>query len=216
VANDYDRDLYWTRLAEQLGVSSERLLSMAPRPGARASRGAARRSTGDEKISTEQLGAALAGGQVNGLEEHLLALILQNANLREFAEAVPREHFLDTANRELFTAWRDFPKLDAASERLNADLAEKEARLKATALPPSDHSKRVSEVTLCVRRLHERYMRHVLQLTELALQDQEQSLGDEEREQLRNETLDPSSHLKKVFEAGFHRTGVTHATQAND
>jgi DNA primase len=216
VSNDYDRDLYWTQLAEQLAVPSERLMSMAPRPGSRASRGASRRSTGTEKISTEQLGAALAGGQANGLEEHLLALVLQDDNLREFAEAVPREHFLDTANRELFTAWRDFPKLDATPDVLNTELAAKEARLRAVALPPSDHSKRVSEVTLCVRRLSERYMRHVVQLTELALQDQEPSLADEEREQLRNEILDPSSQLKKVFEAGFHRTGVTYATQAND
>lgn len=200
VTNDYDRDAYWERLAGLLGVSTERLRSMASRPGLRARR--SRNATGGsrgEAISKEQMGAALSG-VLTGIEEHVLAIILQRPELREFAEAIPSEHFLDTANRELFTTWVRFPKLDEMTLALSPDLAANAALLRSVAPPPSDHAQRVSEITQCARRLRERYMRNLLKLTEIALN--EESLDVEERELLRNKTLDPTDSLRKVFEAG--------------
>ena len=206
VANDYDRDAYWEQLAGLLDVSTERLRSMASRPAPRARRGrtrsnsGARRSSG-EPISSEQMGAVL-NGVVTGIEEHVLALVLQRPELREFAEAIPAEYFLDTANRELFTTWTRISTLDEMLAALSPELAESAARLLTVAAPPSDHAVRVSEMTQCARRMRERYMRNLLKLTEIALKDEEESLEGEEREQLRSMTLDPSDHLKKVFEAG--------------
>ncbi len=203
VDNDYDRDAYWEKLAGLLEVSPERLRSMASRPGARTFRPRARSGAGsdDSSISTQQLGAALSGAEI-GIEEHLLALVLQHPELREFAEAVPAEHFLGTVNRELFTQWVRIPTLDEMLLALGPDLADKAAKIQSVEFPPSDHARRVEEATQCVRRLRERYMRNLLRLTEVALKEEENSLEGEEREQLRSRVLDPSDHLKKVFQAG--------------
>jgi hypothetical protein len=177
---------------------------MAPRTAAR-SRTTSRSSTGrggGEKIATEQLGAVLSTGSANGLEEHLLALLLQRDELREYAEAMPAEHFLDTVNREMFTAWRRLHTLEEITEAVSSDLAETLGRLRSAKLQDSDLQRRIDEVTQCVRRMRERYLRHVLQAAEMALQEQEQSVEGEERESLRNKTLDPSDHLRKLFKAG--------------
>lgn len=203
--NDYDRDMYWERLAGMLDVSTERLRSMTSRPASPSKRSRQTGRTGRssaEVISTSQMGTVL-GETTGGIEEHVLALVLQHPELREFAEATPAEHFLDTANRELFTAWTQIPTLEELLESLSEDLAEKAVRLQAATVPPSDHSVRVNEITQCVRRLRERYMRNLLKLTEMALKEVEESLNDEEREQLRNKTLGPSDHLKNVFKAGI-------------
>lgn len=204
VDNDYDRDRYWERLAELLEVSTERLRSMAPRPGSSGGRSGSRSSRGQSReasISAAQLSAVLGSATV-GIEEHLLGLVLKHPELREFAEAVPTEHFLDTANRELFTHWARITTLEEMLEALTSDLAEKATNLQSVEFPPSDHARRVEEVTQCVRRLRERFMRNVLKLAEVTLKEEESSLEGEEREQLRNRTLDPSDHLKNVFQAG--------------
>lgn len=203
VDNDYDRDAYWERLAGFLDVSTERLRSMAPQPGSRTlrQRSGANRGRKEKSISSDQLSAVL-GNTAVGIEEHLLALVLGHPELREFAEAVPSEHFLDTVNREVFTHWARISTLDEMLDALSDELVEKANQLQSVGFPPSDHAKRVDEVTQCVRRLRERYMRHLLSLTEIALKEGESSLEGEEREQLRSRTLDPSDHLKKVFQAG--------------
>jgi DNA primase len=201
LSNDYDQDQHWEQLATLLDVSTERLRSMAARPSTRSGAG---RRTGPkpaEAISTDQLGAVLSR-TINGIEEHVLALVFQWPELREFAEAIPAEHFLDTVNRELFVAWKKFCPTDEMSETVSADLAEVVARLQSVTIPPSDHAQRVREMTQCVRRLRERFMRNLLTLTEVALKEQEGILEQEQREELRNKTLDPSDSLKKVFEAG--------------
>ncbi len=204
VDNDYDRDVYWERLATLLDVSTERLRSMASRSGSRPSFQAARidqRRSGDDSVSATQLGTILGSAEV-GIEEHLLVLVLERPELREFAEAVPPQHFLDTVNRELFTRWAQMPTLDEMLDALSPDVAEKAGRLRTVELPPSDHARRVEEITQCVRRLRERYMRSLLRDAETALKEEENSLEGEEREQLRNRTLDPSDQLNKVFQAG--------------
>lgn len=203
VNNDYDRDRYWEKLAQLIDVSTERLRSMAPKPASSSNRSRPRSSQAGKEnaISTNQLSAALGAG-VTGVEEHLLALIFQRPELKEFVEAIPPEHFLDTANRELFTCWNRVHTLEEMSKELSSDLAEKASHLQAVAAPPSDHARRVSEVTQCVRRLRERYMRTLLRDAEVALKEVENSLEGEEREALRSRTLDPSDHLKKVFKAG--------------
>ncbi len=204
VDNDYDRDIYWERLSTLLEVSTERLRSMAPRTVPRFGKGGSAASSGrfrKESISTDQLGAALTGTAAN-IEEHVLALVFQCPELREFVEAIPSDYFLDTVNRELFTRWVRVTTLDEMLETLSDDLTEQATRLQSLSIPPSDHARRVGEVTLCARRLRERYMRNLLKLTEITLKEEENTLEGEEREQLRNRTLDPSDHLKKVFQAG--------------
>lgn len=194
LSNDYDRDQHWEQLATLLDVSAERLRSMAAKPSRTGSKTV-------EEISTAQLGAVLSR-TINGIEEHVLALVFQWPELREFAEAIPAEHFLDTANREIFTAWAKFATLDEMLEALSPDLVELVSSLQSVTIPPSDHAQRVREITQCVRRLRERYIRNLLTLTEVALKEQEGLLETEQREELRNKTLDPSDSLKKVFQAG--------------
>ena len=201
VTNNFDQDEYWTRLAKMAGVTTERLRSMVQPAAAgvrRGSRRPARGARGDNRIATEQLGSVLDNAQ-EGLEEYLLALIIQREDLREFAAAVPSEHFLNSANREIFTLWQESTTLDSLPESAEAELGERIARFQARAFPPSDQVRRVNEVNQCVRRLRERHLRHVLQLAEKALQEQEPLLEGEEREELRNRTIGPSLRLKQLF-----------------
>ena len=199
--NDYDRDQHWEQLAKLLDVSAERLRSMAAKPITRSRTARRSGSKPSEEISTAQLGEVLSR-TVSGIEEHVLALVLQWPELREFAEAIPPEHFMDTANRELFVTWAKYSTVDEMQESLSPDLGDMVVSLQAVAVPPSDHAQRVREINQCVRRLRERFMRNLLTLTEVALKEQEGLLEKEQRDELRNKTLDPSDSLRKVFEAG--------------
>ncbi len=203
LANDYDRDRYWERLGTRLDVSAERLRSMASAsiPRSAAGRGNAVRRSSEKPVSTEQLGAVL-GSASGGIEEHLLALCFEWPDLREYAEAVPSEHFLDTANRELFTWWQSNSTLDSDERDLSPDLDERYLALRSINLPPSDAIQRVTDVTQCVRRMRERFYRHLLEDHGSILEATEGELDDEGRERLRGKTLDLSENLKKVFHAG--------------
>lgn len=201
VPNDYDRDRYWSRTAGLAGVTEQRLKTIVDRPRSAYPSGAYRRKgnrsglAGPARISSQQASAALESSTGSPLEEHLLSLVLQMDDLREFAVAMPAEFFHESDNRALFTAWQSSSTLGGLSDELGEDLTEKVHRLAERALPPSDQARHVEDVTQCVMRLRERHFRRIKELES----EQLQQLEGEEAKELLDRSLQPNENLRKVM-----------------
>ena len=172
IENSFEQDRYLTKLGELLSVPPERLRSMmqGPRPIPRGTRmgmgrraAPARRST-EERLDPAQVSNALDAANENGLEEHLLTLVLNYDNLRDYATGVPEDHFRDSGNRAIFTMWRTALTLDEVHSSMDDHLAGRVDQLKSKPLPPGDHLLKVQDVSQTVRRLHERHLRHMKRL----------------------------------------------------
>ncbi|MCH8909599.1 MAG: DNA primase [Chloroflexi bacterium] len=201
VPNDYDRDRYWLSTARLAGVTEQRLKTIVDRPRSSYSRGAYRRGgnrskvAGPARISPQQASAALESSVGSPLEEHLLSLVLQFDDLREYAVAMPAEFFHESDNRALFTAWQSSSTLGELSDELGDDLTEKMHRLAERTLPPSDQARHVEDVTQCVMRLRERHFRRIKELET----EQLKQLEGEEAEELLDRSLHPNENLRKVM-----------------
>ncbi len=60
----------------------------------------------------------------NAREEYLLALLLQNPELKNEIEELSPEYFESTENREIFNAWREVKELSSLKEKLNPAIHE--------------------------------------------------------------------------------------------
>ena len=201
IPNDYDQDRYWSRTARLAGVTEQRLKTIVDKPRGAYPRGAYRaggnrsRVAGPDRISPRQASAALESSAGNPLEEHLLSLVLQIDDLREYAIAMPAEFFHESDNRALFTAWQSSSTLGELSDELGDELTEKMHRLAERTLPPSNQALHVEDVTQCVMRMRERHYRHI---KELETEQLKQLEGEEARELL-DRSLQPNENLRKVM-----------------
>ncbi len=196
VPNDYDRDRHWSSTARLAGVSEQRLKTIVDKPRSAYRRGGNRlRPTGPARISPQQASAALESSVGSPLEEHLLSLVLQMDDLREYAIAMPAEFFHESDNRALFTAWQSSSTLGGLSDELGDDLTEKMHRLAERTLPPSDQARHVEDVNQCVMRLRERHFRRI---KELETEQLKQLEGEEARELL-DRSLHPNENLRRVM-----------------
>ncbi len=205
VTNDYDRDRYWATTAKLVGVTEQRLKSIVDKPrllsrSRSRSNSSARRGNKSQfvdtgRISSQQVTEVLGSSGGDPLEEHLLTLVLQREDLREFALAMPPEFLHGTDNRALFTAWQSSSTLDEISHELGDELTEKAHRLVERELPPSDQARYVADVTQCVMRLRERHFRGIKKL-------QTERFGElegEEAQELLNQSLLPNENLRRVM-----------------
>jgi hypothetical protein len=113
----------------------------------------------------------------------LLALLFAYPELREHALAVPPEHFLDSAYRAVFTLWKRVNTMEAVIESADEETADIVEQLRGRALPPADRATMIDDITQCVRRLHERYLR---------------SLKSQERGVFASSANDPRADIKEV------------------
>jgi DNA primase len=232
VSNSYEQDGYLTLLARKMGVREERVRAMLVRPAASpARRDRPRQTERVERLAASQVAAALASSDDDAIEDHLLALVLQREELREYALAVPEEHFRNSTNREIFILWRggppaagpalrSFDKLRTAQDQDGAftaplpdnPLSGKIERLQRRALPPTDHLQRVEAINQCVRRLRERHLRFLKTLEEKAFSESAPPHDRERQEALYQRALDSNSRLRQVFSGpGNAGTGPRHA-----
>ena len=217
VTNSYEQDRYWTLLSQKMGVPEERLRAMLTRPaadGAATVGGQSRRSTASRRmqeregrLASSQVAAALESSGQDAVEEYLLSLLLRHEDLRDYALAVPDEHFRDSTIRELFTLWRSSSLPDAQQTPREGPLGGKIEHLLSRQLPPADHLQRVDAVNQCVRRLRERHLRMIKDMEEKAFSELEPLLPQEQREELRQRSLESNSRLRQVF-TGPGRTGA--------
>jgi len=189
IENQYEQDRCITRIENLLGIPRERL----PRPPRRR-RPAARAApvaVADEFRDTDP----------NEPEAYSLALVFANPQLREYALAVPEDHFLDSAYRAAFTLWKRSNTMNSLMESADEDLADLIDRLRARPLPPADQPTMVEDITHCVRRLHERYLRFLKSQEEgiLASSARDPRADIEEVDRRSLEILRSGDSLRKVF-----------------
>ncbi len=205
VGNAFEQDRYLTRLAEIISVSSERLRSMMRGARQHGTYGRPQhrprnaRTQPEERLDPSQIGKALEASSENGLEEHLLSLVLSNEDLRDYATAMPEEHFLDSGNRTIFTTWRTSHTLTGFAASADDQLAGRIERLKSKPLPPCDHLTKVQDVSQTVRRLHERYLRRLKQLQKEAFAQMGPGAPADELLKMRQRAAATDSDLKLVF-----------------
>lgn len=191
IKNDYDQDRYWSTTAKLANVTEQRLKSIVDKPHL---------PYGSQFIDSSIISSNQASDVLNisggdALEEHLLALVLQLDDLREYAIAMPPEFLHQSDNRALFTAWQSSPKLGEMSHELGEDLTQKSHRLSEHKLPPSDQARRVEDVTQCVMRLRERHFRQIKKLQTERFKE----LEGEEAAELLDQSLIPNENLRKVM-----------------
>ncbi|MSQ08966.1 MAG: DNA primase [Dehalococcoidia bacterium] len=217
VSNTYEQDRYLTSLAKSMGVPEQRLRAMLTRPAAgpaaTAGEGSRRQASPrrtrerEGRIAPSQVAAALESSGQDAIEEYLLSLLLRHEDLRDYALAVPDEHFRDAANRELFTQWRSSSLTALLQAPREGPPGGKIDQLLSRQLPPADHLQRVDAVNQCVRRLRERHLRMIKGLEVKAFSELEPLLPEGQREELRKQSLDSNSRLRQVF-TGPGRTGT--------
>ncbi len=200
VQNTYEQDRYWTLLARKMGVPEERVRAMLNRPAAGAGpRRAPHRQQREERLAASQVAAALGAAPEDAIEDHLLALLLAYPDLREYALAVPPEHFRDAAAREVFAAWSRSPETGMPQPPIDDPLASKIEHLKNAVLPPSDQLQRVEAVSQCVRRLRERHLRLMKTLEMQAFSGPRDQISEQQMEDLLRRATEADSRLRQVF-----------------
>ena len=151
ITNGYDQDRYWSMMARLAEVTPERLKTIVDKPAAGTNiRGTSRVPSKASSISPGQVNAALEQG--DSLEEHMLSLVMQIDDLREYAVEMPDEYFHQSDNRALFTAWQGSSKLTENVEELGPELTEKAQQLRNRELPPLNQARHVDDITQCIMR----------------------------------------------------------------
>ena len=195
--NQYEQERCLTRLSEILGVARERL----PQPP--------RRRRPAARAAPVAVADEFRDADPNEPEAYSLALVFANPQLREYALAVPEDHFLDSAYRAAFTLWKRSNTMNSLMESADEDLADLIDRLRARPLPPADQPTMVEDITHCVRRLHERYLRFLKSQEEgiLASSARDPRADIEEVDRRSLEILRSGDSLRKVFaETGLGAT----------
>ena len=194
ITNGYDQDRYWSMMAKLAEVTPERLKTIVDKPAAgRNIPSRSRLSSRHSLISPGQVSAALEQG--DSLEEHMLSLVMQIDDLREYAIEMPDEYFQESANRALFIAWQGSSKLAENVEELGPELMEKAQQLRNRKLPPSNQARHVDDITQCIMRLKERHFRLVKKLEA----DRFKEIEGQETEDLLDRALVPNENLRTVM-----------------
>lgn len=133
--------------------------------------------------------------QHNPLEEHLLALLLQNPQLKEEVQDLTQEHLSKPENRELFTWLLHCDTIEMLRDTLDAELLEHLDRILLTPLPPAEQAKQRQDLRQCLRRLKERRLRELKQEEALRLAQ----ATEDELEQEKDNVLAINESIRKLF-----------------
>ena len=203
-SDPFQQDHYFQKLASMLGVNEATL---------KASMELARPRTAPRVGRSRQPGASATPFdrlEHDPMEEHCLALLLQEREwagggvqvdsdgywLTEAAVGLRPEHFRRVENREVFTNWTKCSTLESLQWALDDELSAHLEHLLGKALPPMDRKVRESDLSNCIRRLEERYLRELKH--EEALRLNEASLDDLQEQQ--DTILDTNERIRQVFQ----------------
>ena len=173
IPNHFEQDRYFRNLAEMLGVSEATLEASMGRP--RPQRPV--RSTGRTAAVAATPFQRL---ERDPLEEHCLALLLQNPNLSPLATDLRADQFLRVENREVFTNWLQGLKM----ELLDQGISNHFSHLTQKPLPPSDLREKETALIHCIQRLQERRLRQLKVEEGLRLSDMDPEEINEHGEEI--------------------------------
>ena len=202
VPNQYEQEAYMTRLAALLDVSLEQLRVSAPRTSiSRRVAGALLREPPGSRSSSDAVASALNPDSANAPEDYLLAVVLQNPEMREYAMGVSEEQFRDPVNRVVFTMLQNSATLEGAGPSGERDVMEKIERLRDKILPPTDQKEMVEAISDCVQRLHQRHIRTIKAEENRLLPNDGKALPDDPQQaaDLAQGLLDTNKQLQHLF-----------------
>ena len=183
----FEQDRHFQDLAQLLGVSEATLEASVgrrpPRKGPSTPRGDTAASTPFQSLEHDPL------------EEHCLALVLQNSRLASMASALRPEHFQRIENREVFTNWLKGSKIELLDQEISAHFA----YLTGKTLLPSDLREKDADLAHCMRRLEERRLRRLKEEEGLCLAH----MDLQEINQHQREILDINSKMEALFRSGI-------------
>ena len=160
IPNHFEQDRYFRNLAEMLGVSESMLEASMGRPRPRRP---VRNAGGTGSVAATPFQPL----ERDPLEEHCLALLLQNPSLSPLAIDLRADQFLRVENREVFTNWLQGLKM----EQLDQGISSHFTYLTEKPLPPSDLREKETALTHCIQRLQERRLRQLKDEEEQRLPD---------------------------------------------
>ncbi len=154
--NAFTQERHFALLADILGVTTEALEASVGRPRAprRAQRRTARTAGGDATTVS-----ALSGDREDSLEDYLVALLLDQPELKEDAAGVPAEYFRRTENREVFTSWQSCNTMEELDDILDESLRQHVEYLSGKDLGPLDRHSAEGALKQCLVRLEQRHLR---------------------------------------------------------
>lgn len=202
VPNQYEQEEYTTRLAALLDVSLEQLRVSAPRTSiARRAAGTLLREPPGSRSSSDAVASALNPDSANAGEDYLLAVVLQNPEMREYAMGVSEEQFRDPVNRVVFTMLENSATLELTVPSGEGDVMEKIERLRGKELPPGDQKEMVEAISDCVQRLHQRHIRTIKAEENRLLPNDGKALPDDPQQaaDLALGVVDTNKQLQHLF-----------------
>lgn len=198
IENQHEQERALTNLANLLGVTTDGLKSSRTEIG------------NDQGNDNPILTSGLKDTSGDSLERHLLSLVLNYPDLREYAIAVPPEQFHQSGHRAIFDAWRGSTKLDRQFNSMDEPMAELIVELKTVHLPPADQETMVQDITHCVLRLHERHLRYLKFEEERVFGDMPTN-SDKRRAELEAQSLETNAGLKAIFAKSGVNTSQKHS-----
>jgi DNA primase len=136
----------------------------------------------------------------NAREEYLLALLLQNPELKNRLELLSPEYFASSENREIFNAWREATDMTSLRDRIDPAIHEHlDAIIKSVVyktLSPTEIERRYAA---CVRELEKRYFQN-LEARRAEIFAQEVASGGQGADiaRLQQEGIEPSTKLREL------------------
>lgn len=202
MGNVFEQDKYFRKLADTLGVSLATLEASMGRPRPRSSSSRFRNRGQAPAASTK----AFEDEKRDPVEEHLLALVLQWPELREFVRDLDPQTLGRWDDRHLFTSWIECSTIERLLQGLEEDLHHRVHYLLSLSVPPMDLRQREQAVKDCFHRLEERWLRNLKAEEALLLQEGEAAEHPGELEQ---RGVDTNERLRQLFHAraGHPRRG---------
>ena len=186
--NDLRRDRYLTQLERMTGIRYEKLESAAK---------AFRTRQTSRKSRPEAVSQAVKPLVSNPLEENYLALLLQHPEFKSRESDLLPEHFEDSANREIFSAWQKGDDASSLRENLDITLQEYLDALISKPILATKLEERYNDYILSLKREYFRNLERKRAAT-LAL-EAETGGAASELTKLKEQGIEASRGLREIF-----------------
>ena len=131
----------------------------------------------------------------NLVERHVLALVVQNENLKNYINEHPEEIFSEIKFRELFTKLKDEEISTLENDKL---LKEFIYELKSISLPKSFEKDLISELNNCINRLYDLHFKRQKREQEKIFYDSDVDFNDETIKSVITDSLNTNKLIKRL------------------